>query len=92
MSQSIDLGSAPSNVRDFIRELGPIREPIDLVSEGTIVARIVPAADLSDAEKRAAFEESWQLVRQARARNAGVPEREIAKVVDEAVDRVRARP
>ncbi|MBX3412759.1 MAG: hypothetical protein KF708_08730 [Pirellulales bacterium] len=92
MSHSIDLGSANSYVRDFIRELGPIREPIDLVSEGTIVARIIPPTELSDAEKRQAFERSWQLVKQARERTAGVPEREIAKLVDEAVDRVRSQP
>jgi hypothetical protein len=92
MSQSIDLGSAHSYVRDFIRQLGPIREPIDLVSEGTIVARIVPPTELSDAEKRQAVEESWQLVQKARARNAALPEQEIAKVVDDAVKRVRSLP
>ncbi len=91
MSQTIDLGTTTKSVREFIRKLGPLREPIDLVSNGTVVARITPPSELSDAEKRQILDDGWKLVQKARARNVGVPEKDIAKVVAAAVKQVRRR-
>jgi hypothetical protein len=51
MGQRIDLATARKPVRDFIRGLGKVREPVELVLDGTLVARIIAPTDLSDAEK-----------------------------------------
>ena len=78
-------------IGELVREQRRIAMPIDLVLKGNVVARLVPPGELSDAEKDAVLREGWKLVEEARARNKGVPEREIARVVNAAVKRVRAQ-
>src|SRR2546428_3988711 len=74
-----------------VRAKGRITKPIDLVLEGKVVGWLVPPGELSDAEKEQVLREGWEVVEEARARNKGVSEREIAKVVNAAVKRVRAQ-
>lgn len=76
---------------ELVRTKGRITKPIDLVLEGKVVGRLVPPGELSDAEKEQVLREGWELVQEARTRNSGVSEREIAKVVNAAVKRVRAQ-
>ncbi len=77
-------------VAEFIRELSPVRQPIQLVLGGENVARLVPSEELTDAEKEKILQEGWKAVQEARARNKGVSERDIGKAVDAAVRRVRS--
>jgi antitoxin (DNA-binding transcriptional repressor) of toxin-antitoxin stability system len=77
-------------VAEFIRELSPVRQPIQIVLGGRAVARLVPVDELTEVEKENILQEGWIAVEQARARNKGRTEREIAKAVAAAVHRVRA--
>ncbi len=76
-------------VADFIRQLSPIRQPIQIMLGGQAVARLVPAGELTEVERENILQEGWKAVQQARARNKGSSEREIGKAVDAAVRRVR---
>ena len=80
-----------TDVAAFVRRRGKITEPVELTLGGKVVARLVPPGELSEAEKAAILRKSWAFVQRARAHNKGVPEREIAKVVNAAVNRVRSR-
>ena len=91
MPQRIDLATTQKPVRDFIRSLGKVREPVELVLDGNLVARIIPPTELSDAEKQRILAEGWAVVEEARARTKGIPASVIQKAVDKAVREVRAR-
>lgn len=69
---------------------GQVTHPVDLLIGGKVVGRLVPPGELSDAEKEEILRKGLAFVKRARAHNKGVPEKEIAKVVDAAVKRVRA--
>lgn len=86
-TQQIDV----AEVASVVRRQGKITQPIDLTVQGTVVGRIVPPGELSDAEKEEIVRQGWEVVQEARARNERVSEREIGKVIDAAVKRVRAR-
>jgi hypothetical protein len=86
----VDVTENQQTVPDFLRSLGPLRQPITLLLRGQVVARLVPPEELSNADKQRIAQEGWKLVEQARARNQGVPEREIAQIVHGAVQRVRS--
>jgi hypothetical protein len=90
-TKSIDVTKNTQRVGQFLRELGRITSPIDLVFEGHIIGRIVPPGELSEQEKASIVERGWKLVQQARKRNKAVPEAVLGKVVDAAVNRVRGR-
>lgn len=77
-------------VAEFIRQLSPLRQPIQIVLNGQAVARLVPADELTEVERENILQEGWLAVQQARARNKGRSERVIGKAVDAAVHRVRA--
>jgi hypothetical protein len=91
MTQRIDLATTPKPLRDFIRNLGTLREPIELVAEGTVVAKLVPPTELTDEEKQRILAEGWEVVQRARAQAAGRSPAEIQKEVDQAVREVRER-
>ena len=50
MTQRLDLAAATKPVREFIRDLGLLREPIELLIEGTVVAKLIPPTELSEEE------------------------------------------
>jgi hypothetical protein len=85
----LDITENRQSLADFIHELGPVVQPIDLIQGGQFVARLVPPGELSEAEKEAIVRKGWTFVIQARAKGQGIPEREIAKAVDTTVKRVR---
>jgi len=87
--KSIDVTN-DLRVAEFIRQLSPIRQPIQIVLGGQAVARLVPVEELTDVEREKILQEGWTAVQQARASNKGRSEREIGKAVDAAVRRVRA--
>lgn len=89
---TVDVTENQQKVADFLRGLGPIRQPIALLLGGKVVARLVPPEELTETEKAQILQQGWTLVEQARARNQGVPEQEIAKTVNQAVKRVRSQP
>jgi hypothetical protein len=91
MPQSIDLATTQQAVRDFIRGVGKVREPVELVLDGNVVARIVPPTELSEAEKQRILDKGWAAVKKARTRTEGIPASVIQKSVDKAVQKVRAR-
>jgi hypothetical protein len=88
MTQRIDLAAATKPVREFFQDLGPFREPIELLVEGTVVAKLIPPAELSDEEKQRILREGWQVVEKARANAAGRSTTAIQKEVDAAVREV----
>jgi hypothetical protein len=90
MAQRIELATARKPVRDFIRRLGKVREPVELVLNGDLVAKIIPPTDLSDAEKQEIITSSWAVVERARARAKRLSASAIQHAVDNAVKEVRA--
>ena len=91
MAQRIDLTTKKKPVREFIQSLGRIREPVELVLGGNIVAKIVAPTELSEAEKRRILDEGWAVVDKARARTKDTPAATIQKAVNKAVREVRTR-
>jgi hypothetical protein len=91
MTQRIDLAVANKPVREFICSLGKFREPIELVFQGTIVAKLIPPSELSDTEKERVLQEGWQVVEKARTNAARLSAGEIQKAVDQTVREVRGR-
>jgi antitoxin (DNA-binding transcriptional repressor) of toxin-antitoxin stability system len=91
MPKQIDVTTAKRPVRDFLQSLRPVREPVELVVEGEVFARIIPPQELSDSEKEAIILKGWQFVQKARARNKGVPTKQLEKEVEQAVKQVRER-
>lgn len=89
--QQIDVTKSRQRVSEFMRKLGRIQQPIDILLQGQVVGRLVPPGEFSAAEKAETLRKAWAFVERARAHNEGVPEREIAKVVDAATRRVRSR-
>jgi hypothetical protein len=87
----IDVDTLAIPIRDFIRKLGVIRRPIDLTLNGTVVAILVPPAELSDAEKQHILDAGWAVVEKARAHAKDIPASVIQKEVAAAVREVRAR-
>jgi hypothetical protein len=85
----IDVTQDP-RVAEFIRQLSPVRQPIQIVLGGQAVARLVPVEELTEVEKENILQDGWKAVQQARARNKGRSERAIGKAVAAAVRRVRA--
>jgi hypothetical protein len=91
MAQRINVDTVQKPVREFLRGLGTIREPVELVLQGTVVAKLIAPTELSDAETAALIARGRELVRRARGRNAGVPAQVIEREVRQAVDEVRRR-
>ena len=91
MGQRIDLATTQKPVRDFIRSLGKVREPVELVLDGNLVAKIIPPTELSEGEKQRILDEGWAVVEKARTRTKGIPASVIQEAVDQAVREVRAR-
>ena len=87
-TKSIDV-TEDLRVAEFIRQLSPVRQPIQIVLSGKAVARLVPVEERTEVERENILQEGWKAVQEARARNQGRSEREIGKVVDAAVRRVR---
>ncbi|MEX0713264.1 MAG: hypothetical protein WD278_12995, partial [Pirellulales bacterium] len=90
MPRQVNLRTTDKPLREFVQGLGDFRETLELVLDGHVLAKLIPPTDLSEEEKQRILDEGWDLVKEARARNAGVPESEIAKTVDAAVRRVRS--
>jgi hypothetical protein len=88
--KTVDVTGNEQRVTEFLRQLEPVRQPIRLVFRGRSVAHLVPPGELSQTEKERILQAGWKAVQKARARNRGVAERVIGKVVDAAVRRVRA--
>lgn len=86
-TQQIDV----AEVASMVRRLGKIKQPIEVTVQGKVVGRMVPPGELSEAEKEEVVRQGWEVVQEARARNQGVSEQAIGKVIDAAVKRVRAR-
>lgn len=93
MNQRIDLGTIKKRANDFIRDLSPIRFPIELMLDGKVVARLMPPSALSDEEKERLVDEARQLMEEARAnaKAQGFTDGDIGRAVDAAVKRVRSR-
>ena len=52
MTQRIDVTTTKKPVRQFLQELGTLRSPVELVVEDTVVAKLIPPAELSEKEKQ----------------------------------------
>jgi hypothetical protein len=88
-TEIIDVTNDPP-VAEFMRQLSPVRQPIQIVFGGRAVPRLVPVDELTEVEKETILQDGWMAVEQARARNKERSERETSKAADAAVHRVRA--
>jgi len=91
MAARIDLKTTTKSVRDFIQQLGAVRQPVELVLEGVTIVKIVAPGELSDAEKEQVLNEGWAAVQKARGNAKGVRAADIRKTVDRVVREVRTR-
>lgn len=90
MTKRVDLAKEKP-LHDFIKRQGRIREPIELMLDDNIVAKIVSPTELSGQEAAALLARGRELVRRARERNKGVPAKVIEREVRQAVNEVRRR-
>lgn len=87
----VDLGSGQQTVRDMIHGLGRVSDPVELVLDGVLVAKLIPPTELSEREKQRIMDEGWKVVEKARSRTKGTPASAIRKAVDAAVRKVRGQ-
>lgn len=87
----VKLDKAPPAVKKFIRELPVEAGGIALEMDGEVVGTFSPPNQLSNDERDALIANAKNLMRQARARNKGVPARVIQQEIREAVEEVRRR-
>ena len=80
--RQIDVTKNKKQVAEFVRDLGRITQPIEILVEGHVVGRIVPPGELSEAEKEQLLRRGWELVQEARLRNEGLSEKKLGKIVD----------
>ena len=91
MTQRIDLAVINKPVREFIRDLGTFHETIELMVEGDVVAKLIPATELSDQEKQRVLHDGWEVVKKARANASEVSALAVQRMVDQAVQEVKGR-
>ena len=84
--QRIKLDLAPAAVKEFFGSLSFESDGVELELEGQILCKVVSPHWVTDEEREKRIEAARKIIRQAQARNRGVPQREIAQVVDEAVE------
>jgi len=85
----IDLDTAVPAVQQFICSLPVDPEGVELTLQGEVLCKVIGPQQLTDDEKEAVLQEGWELIRQARLRNQGVPAKVIEQEVHEAVQQVR---
>jgi len=91
MTQRIDLAVANKPMGEFIRDLGTLREPIELVFQGAVVAKLIPPFELTDSDKERVLQAGWRVVEKARANAACISAGAMQKEVDQGVREVRDR-
>ncbi len=89
--KKIDVTRNRQRVAEFVRGLGRITCPIEIMVDGNVIGRFLPPGELSEAKKEKVLRRGWQLVLEARARTRGIPQKTIGTIVDAAVQKVRAR-
>lgn len=89
--RKVTLDKAAPAVKKFFRSLKVGHEGIEVVLNGEPVYKVIPASQMSEAEKQAMVDRTWKLINRARERNKNVPARVIEREVRDAVDEVRRR-
>ena len=89
MSHRIDVAAINMSVREFIHDLGVLREPVELVVEGAVVAKLIAPMEMSDAEKQRIVAEGLEIVEKARNNASRLSAGAIQTQVDKAVRKVR---
>ena len=85
------LDTADVAVKEFIRSLPSADEALELELSGCVVGVFLPPAGRSIANQTALLQRGRELVAWAREWNAGVPDEELEREVDAAVNEVRAQ-
>ena len=85
------LDTADVAVKEFVRSLPAAAEALELELSGRVVGVFFPPAARSVTNQAAILERGRELVARARERNTGVPDEEIEREVDSAVNEVRAQ-
>lgn len=85
------LDRAPPAVKKFVQDLPIGPEGVELELAGKVIGKLIPAFQLSEAEKGRLIARGRALLRKARNRNKGVPARVIEREVRQAVAEVRGR-
>jgi hypothetical protein len=88
--KTVDVTDNPQRMGEFLRQLSPLRQPVQLILKGKVIARLLPPDQISDSEKEEILQAGRLAVEKARARNRGLAEPEIGKIADAAVRRARS--
>lgn len=89
--KKVNLDSAAPAVKKFVKSLPVSAEGVELELNGRVFAKIVPPAQLSDAEKDAYLAEVKDMLRRSRERNKGVTAQEIERDIRAATKTVRRK-
>ncbi len=85
----ITLDTAVPAVQKFFRGLAIDSNGVEVTLAGETLCKVIPALQLTEAQKKALIEERWRLIRRSRERNKGLSARRIAREVGKAVAEVR---
>lgn len=87
----VNVDSAAPAVKRFLRSLAIDANGVEVELAGQVLCKIVPADQLSDAEKAANLADLRELLRRSRERSKGVPADVIERDIRAAVKSVRGR-
>ena len=85
----ISVDSASPAVKKFIRSLAIDANGVEVTLGGNVVCRIIPPAQLSDAEKAAQLAEVRELLGEARANSKRMPATVVERRIRNALKTVR---
>jgi hypothetical protein len=85
----INVDTASAAVKKFIRSLAIDANGVEVILGGSVVCKIIPPEQLSDAEKAAEIAELRQLLREARDNSKRVPATVIERKIQSALKTVR---
>ena len=87
----VTLDTADTAIQDFVRGIAGQTHGVELELDGQVICKVIPVVQFSPAERDALIRERRDLMRRARERNKGVPQRVLEREIREAVDEVRSR-
>jgi hypothetical protein len=89
--RKVKVDKAAPSVKKFVRSLKVGQEGVEVVLDGKTVFKAIPASQMSEAERKALIDRTWEMIRKVRERNRHVPASVIQREIREAVDEVRRR-
>ncbi|MFL5241458.1 MAG: hypothetical protein ACJ8FY_05065 [Gemmataceae bacterium] len=85
----LSADSAPPQVKEFVRSLTLNANGVEVTLGGNVVCKIIPPAQLSEAQKTAQLDVVRNLLAEARARSKRLPASKVEGVIRNALKKVR---